>query len=44
MEVLMSVSFHQRFEARQGIYLEKVKRQDRKEVEEEEQSQRVDMS
>lgn len=37
----MAVSFHQRFEARQGVYLEKVERQDRKEVEEEEQSRRV---
>lgn len=36
----MAVSFHQRFEARQGVYLEKVERQDRKEVEEE-QSRRV---
>lgn len=43
MEVLIAVSFYQRSEARHRVYLERVKRQDRKEEEEEAQSRRVDV-
>lgn len=42
-EGLAAVSLHQRLETRQRVYLEKVKRQDRKEREEEQRHWRVDV-